>query len=256
MAVLADNKCVIDAYGVNYRDLNQRLRRTIEEGAQQITIENVCGQRYIGTNLHELGVLDGIRLDINGTPGNDLCAFLDGPEVYVHGNAQDGCGNTMNGGKIVVHGRAGDITGFAARGGQIFIRDDVGYRVGIHMKEFEDKRPLLVVGGWAQDFLGEYMAGGVIILLDLAGNAARNRTSFIGTGMHGGTIYLRGQVDEKQIGKEVGVAEMDSEDLAVVRKAVEEYSKLFDMDIKSVLDDTFVRLWPKSKRPYGRLYAY
>lgn len=100
------------------------------------------------------------------------------------------------------------------------------------------------------------MAGGVIILLDLAGNAARNRTSFIGTGMHGGTIYLRGQVDEKQIGKEVGVAEMDSEDLAVVRKAVEEYSKLFDMDIKSVLDDTFVRLWPKSKRPYGRLYAY
>jgi glutamate synthase domain-containing protein 3 len=75
---------------------------------------------------------------------------MDGPHIVVHGNAQDGCGNTMNGGEVIVHGRAGDVTGHAMRGGRIWIRDDAGYRVAIHMKEYEDKRPIIVIGGTAQ----------------------------------------------------------------------------------------------------------
>ncbi len=43
----------------------------------------------------------------------------------------------MNAGKIVVHGHAGDVLGYAMRGGKLFIKGDVGYRVGIHMKEYE-----------------------------------------------------------------------------------------------------------------------
>jgi glutamate synthase domain-containing protein 3 len=73
----------------------------------------------------------------------------------------------MDEGKIVIHGHAGDIAGYSMRGGSIFIRDDVGYRVGIHMKEYQDKVPAIVVGGTAQDFLGEYMAGGVLVVLGL-----------------------------------------------------------------------------------------
>jgi glutamate synthase domain-containing protein 3 len=74
--------------------------------------------------------------------------------------------------------------------------------------------------------------------------------------MHGGNIYIRGSVDPDQLGKEVGIAEMADEDWAVVRPAVEEYGRLFGVDVKSALQDDFCRLWPKSKRPYGRLYAY
>ena len=48
-----------------------------------------------------------------------------------------------------------------------YLRDDVGYRAGIHMKEYGDKKPVLVIGGTAQDFFGEYMAGGIVILLGL-----------------------------------------------------------------------------------------
>lgn len=246
----------INAEGVYYRDLNQRIREAIASGARRIEISGACGQRYIGTNLHGLEGLSDLAIDIFGTPGNDLGAFLNGPVITVRGNAQDGCGNTMNAGRIVVHGRAGDIAGFGARGGEVFIRDDAGYRVGIHMKEYEGQRPLLVVGGWAQDFLGEYMAGGVVILLDLKNDPRRPDTSFIGTGMHGGSIYVRGGVGPEQVGKEVGIAGMEEADWEVVRPAVQEYGRLFDVDVRHVLEDRFVRLWPKSKRPYGRLYAY
>jgi len=41
------------------------------------------------------------------------------------------------------------------------------------MKEYEDKRPVLVIGGTSQDFLGEYMAVGNIY----AGDGTLNLTS-------------------------------------------------------------------------------
>ncbi len=152
----------IDAKNLSTPELNVRLREAISNGTEKIIIHNVCGQRYIGTDLPK-----EIDIEVFGIPGNDLGAFLNGPRIEVHGNAQDGVGNTMDNGRIVVHGHAGDIVGLSARGGKIFIRDYVGYRAGIHMKEFEDKKPALVIGGSAQDFLGEYMAGGAIVLLGL-----------------------------------------------------------------------------------------
>ena len=60
----------------------------------------------------------------------------------------------------IIHGGAGDIVGHSMRGGEIYIRNNVGYRCGIHMKEYLDQKPMIVVGGTAQDYLGEYMAGG------------------------------------------------------------------------------------------------
>ena len=209
----------IDASGVYYKDLNTDLREAVDNGVGKIELHNVYGQRYIGTDL-----VKPVHIEIFGTPGNDLGAFMNGPKIVVHGNAQDGCGNTMNEGEIIVHGHAGDIIGLSARGGKIFIRDGVGYRGGIHMKEYRDKKPVLVIGGTAQDFLGEYMAGGILILLglDLA-EGEHHRAKYIGTGMHGGVIYLRGSVEEFQLGKEVGVADLEETDYNIVRTYVGEY---------------------------------
>jgi glutamate synthase domain-containing protein 3 len=61
------------------------------------------------------------------------------------------------------------------------------------MKEYKEKKPSLVIGGTAQDFAGEYMAGGVMILLGMNLKDGENHPAkYIGTGMHGGVIYLRG----------------------------------------------------------------
>ncbi|MBI2860164.1 MAG: hypothetical protein HYX91_01500 [Chloroflexi bacterium] len=241
----------IDAAGIYYRDLNARLREMVNNGASQVELVNVCGQRYIGTNLNRPA-----EIAIYGTPGNDLGAFMDGPRITVHGNAQDGCGNTMNNGEIIVHGHAGDITGLSARGGRIFVRDDVGYRAGIHMKEYGEKKPVLVIGGTAQDFFGEYMAGGAVVLLGLnLKEGERHRAKFIGTGMHGGVIYLRGSVDSYQLGREVGGATLEEEDFNTIRKLVNEYAGYFGGDVDEIMKLPFTKLVPLYLRPYGRLYT-
>ncbi|MFC1978027.1 hypothetical protein ACFLWS_07195 [Chloroflexota bacterium] len=242
----------IDATGIYYRELNAHLRNLVSNGTRKIKLNNVYGQRYIGTNLNE-----PVEIEIFGTPGNDLGAFMDGPRIIVHGNAQDGCGNTMNSGEIIIHGHAGDIIGLSARGGKIFIREDVGYRAGIHMKEYQDKKPVMVIGGTAQDFLGEYMAGGILILLGLNLKPGENhRAKFIGTGMHGGVIYLRGSVENYQLGKEVGVAELEENDYHILHQYVGEFSNCFGYQAQDILQHKFIKLHPRWLRPYGRLYAY
>jgi glutamate synthase domain-containing protein 3 len=163
----------------------------------------------------------------------------------------------MNGGEIIIHGHAGDILGLSARGGKIFVRDDVGYRAGIHMKEYQDKNPAVVIGGTAQDFLGEYMAGGILILLGLnLGKGERHKARFIGTGMHGGAIYIRGNIEEHQLGKEVGTAPPEEKDYQLLQKLVAEFAAHFGYETAEILKHDFIKLFPRWLRPYGRLYAY
>ena len=239
----------IDAKSLYYRDLNSILRIIIRNGAKKVEIYNVCGQRYIGTDLNS-----DVQIKIFGTPGNDLGAFMNGPKLIVNGNAQDGCGNTMNNGEIIIHGQTGDLLSHSMRGGKILVRDDVGYRVGIHMKECHDKKPNIVIGGTAQDFLGEYMAGGVILVLGLnllKGNCCKAR--FVGTGMHGGVIYEREKIFE--VGEGTKIMNTGKRDKLVIETLVQEFCKNFNLDFDTVMNAKFYKIVPISKRPYGKLYS-
>ncbi|MEK7397388.1 MAG: hypothetical protein AAB116_10685, partial [Candidatus Poribacteria bacterium] len=103
----------INADGLFYKDMNKLLRDTVlAHNLDKIKLTNVYGQRYIGTSIGQ-----PIKIEVEGTPGNDLGAFMNGPTIEIFGNAQDGCGNTMNAGEIIIHGNAGDILGISARGG-------------------------------------------------------------------------------------------------------------------------------------------
>ncbi len=246
----------IDATNMETRELNDLLRDLMLSGVQKIALRNVCGQRYIGTRLYT-PERRKVEIEIFGTPGNDLAAFLFGHKIIVHGNAQDGVGNTMDDGEVVIEGRAGDVLGFSMRGGKVFVRDSVGYRTALHMKEYEDKRPVLVIGGTSQDFLGEYMAGGIVILLGLGSKS--HKGNFLGTGMHGGVIYLRGRVDKAQVGSQVEISPLDGADREIVGHYVSEFIERFPelgLNKEEILKDEFMRLSPRSKRPYGKLYAY
>lgn len=240
----------IDAERMRYKDLNHLLRKIVSKGAERISIRNVCGQRYIGTDLETES-----QIDIYGTPGNDLGAFMNGPRLVVHGNAQEGCGNTMNDGQIVVHGSAGDITGHSMRGGSIFVRDDVGYRVGIHMKEYLRKIPKIVIGGSAQDFLAEYMAGGIVLVLGLTlAEGERCKARFVGTGMHGGVIYERGNILD--VSKGTRIMKIGKRDARVIADLVGEYCSYFGFERGGVLNSQFYKIVPVSKRPYENLYSH
>ena len=167
---------------MHFKTLNNLIRNSKDA---EVTIDNCIGQRFIGDGLR------GKTITINGTPGNALGAYLDGARIVVNGNAQDATGDTMNDGDIFIHGSSGDATGYAMRGGRIYVKGDAGYRAGIHMKAYREKLPVLVIGGAAGSFLGEYQAGGIIIVLGLGCESEIPVGYFCGTGMHGGKIYLR-----------------------------------------------------------------
>ncbi len=241
----------VDATDLYYRDLNALLRQLITaDGIERLEIHGVCGQRYIGTSLETT-----IPIDIYGTPGNDLGAFMSGPQIAVHGNAQDGCGNTMNDGQIVIHGHAGDATGLSMRGGKIFVRDYIGYRSGIHMKQYEDKLPQMVIGETAGDFLAEYMAGGVIVVLGLSlKDGEKSKARFVGTGMHGGVIYERGEILQPVAGTKV--LDVGKRDMKTITALVNQYCSHFGADPKAILSSEFKKILPVSKRPYANLFSH
>lgn len=243
----------IEAKGLHYRVLNEKIHQAIEKGEKEIILDHVNGQRYIGCAIKG----NDIKMIIHGTPGNDLAAFMDGPTVHVYSNSQDGVGNTMNGGKIIIHGDAGDIVGYAMRGGKIYIKGNVGYRVGIHMKAFNGLHPVIMIGGRAGNFLGEYMAGGLIFLLGLdRGGERAPLGTYAGTGMHAGKIYVRGSVQNYQLGKEIRVFDVNEGDLKEMHPYLKEFCQDFNLSLDEIVKGNFVKLIPYTHRPYGKLYAY
>jgi glutamate synthase domain-containing protein 3 len=251
----------IDAENLDYRELNSRVRKFLSSSSNNtVTIKNVLGQRYIGD-----GLKSAASINIYGTPGNDLGAFMDGPTIEVFGNGQDGIGNTMNSGKIIIHGDAGDIVGYSMRGGEIYVEKSIGFRGGIHMKSYCEKVPVIVIGGSAGNFLGEYMAGGIIILLGLYkrkkeffpfSGDSNIAGDYIGTGMHGGKIYIRGDIEDHKLGKEVKKVKPDGDDRLLLERHAVNYCRFFNFDKNKILKNSFLKLVPYSHRPYGKLYAY
>ena len=248
----------IEAKDLSYKTLNEKIREALKNGCKKIVLDNVCGQRYIGDGLRG----NDVQILIKGVPGNDLAAFMDGPKIIVQGNAQDGIGNTMNAGEIVVHGHAGDIAGHSMRGGRIFIKGDVGYRAGIHMKAYKNLFPVIIAGGTCGDFLGEYMAGGLLVVLGITHNSNAAPYSpevvgdFVGTGMHGGIILIRGRLDTKKLGREVRIAPPSDEDISILTAHLKDFCKYFHLDREEILKTSFIKLYPYTHRPYGKVYAY
>jgi len=133
------------------------------------------------------------------------------------------------------------------------------------MKSYREKVPVIVIGGSAGNFLGEYMAGGIIILLGLhkrgkAGLLFAGKPDIIGnytgTGMHGGKIYIKGNIEDYKLGKEVRKSVAGKDDLDLLDRYITAYCNLFNIDRKKIPSGSFLKLVPYSNRPYGKLYAY
>ncbi len=234
----------IDAKDLSYRELNEQIRASADS---EITVDNAMGHRYIGNGI------SGKNIRINGTAGNGLGAYLNGGTIVASSNAQDATGDTMNNGFIYIHGSSGDATGYAMRGGRIYIQGNTGYRTGIHMKAYKDQVPVIVIGGLPGSFLGEYQAGGIIIVLGLNANEAPV-FHFLGTGMHGGKIFLRVDQIPQDLPAQVVARQATEEDLAEIKPYVDEYSSYFG--VNGVFDKSFIVLTPNTKNPYKQLYTH
>lgn len=233
--------------GAHFSQINSQVRNTQD---RVIEINGCIGQRYIGTGLSDKTV------KINGIPGNALGAYLNGGDITVYGNAQDATGDTMNSGSIVIYGNAGDTTGYAMRGGKIYIRGNSGYRTGIHMKEYGEHKPIIVIGGRVGSFLGEYQAGGVIVVLGQNEDGLPIINNFCGTGMHGGVIYLRCKKLPKSIPDQVSAKTVKGAEVEELKDIIDDYCKYFpEYNAEELLNAQFTVLRPNSSNPYKQMYT-
>ena len=236
---------ILDVSQLDYKSVNEQLRGI----SDPVEMTGCCGQRFIAAGFSDL------QLCIKGTPGNALGAYLNGAEITVCGNAQDAVGDTMNNGKIVVHGNIGDTVGYAMRGGEIYVQGDAGYRVGIHMKEYQDKRPVIVIGGKCGSFLGEYQAGGTIIVLGLTDNDRKIISNYPCTGMHGGRVYLRSDMKDITLPAAVTASPASEQDLDEIRDYLGAFCDYFGYDLAAILHAPFTKIEPDSANPYKQMYV-
>lgn len=238
---------LIKAEGLSFREMNDRLRAATEA---DVRIEGCLGQRYIAAGM------SGLRVEIEGTPGNALGAYLSGCDIVVHGNAQDATGDTMDSGNITIYGNSGDATGYAMRGGGIYVQGNVGYRAGIHMKAYQEKSPCLLVGGCAGSFLGEYQAGGTIVVLGLHKEEGRPLVGhFCGNGMHGGRMYLRADTLPYALPEQVRAHRPSESDMAALRPLLDTFCAKFGEALEPLLQDAYFVLEPDTGNPYKALYT-
>ncbi len=243
----------IDTQGLSHQEINEKIRN-VEDA---YTLINCLGQRFIGAGMH------GKELTLVGTAGNALGAYFNGGKITVQGNAQDAVGDTMNDGELIIHGNIGDAAGYAMRGGKIYVKGNAGYRAGIHMKAYKEKIPVLVIGGKAGSFLGEYQAGGIIIVLDLQqeneGSRYEAKRKIVGnfpcTGMHGGKMLLRSACKDIAFPKNVHSHTPSTEEMKEFLPYIQTFCKYFGYEENELLSSPFTLVEPDSKNPYKQMYV-
>ena len=161
----------------------------------------------------------------------------------------------MNSGSIIIRGSVGDTAGYAMRGGEIYVQGNAGYRVGIHMKAYREQQPVIVIGGRAGSFLGEYQAGGTILVLGLHTGGKPIAGYFPCTGQHGGRVIFRGDVSALRFPPQVTPHPASEEELALLRPLVERWCALFGGDAVALLQGPFTVATPDTGNPYRQMYA-
>jgi glutamate synthase domain-containing protein 3 len=243
---------------LRYWVLNEQIHEAASNGTKHIVVKNTTGQRFIAACMER----SDLKIDIHGTPGNDLGVFMSGPTIEVFGNCEDQTGNTMNSGTIIVHGNAWDVTGLAARGGKILVRGDGGYRIGIHMKEYKDQKPVIMYGGKVKEFFGEYMAGGTLVALGMKinGSSVENIPArevvrgSLASGIHGGAIYIRGEVPQSHLGVGANLLPTNQDDERALSPILKEFCTRFNIDEDRIWEREIVKIVPSSARPFSSYY--
>jgi glutamate synthase domain-containing protein 3 len=123
------------------------------------------------------------------------------------------------------------------------------------MKSYMEHVPALVIGGKAGSFLGEYQAGGYIIVLGLGLEDSQIVGRFCGTGMHGGKIFLRTEHLPPDLPMQVKASEAGPEDMAEIDTYIKGFCEKFDVNYDEIVNSRFFVLTPDTKNPYKQLYT-
>ncbi len=150
-------RLVIDGLGYPSQGEGSLARAIVsaaEMGFRSITVIRARGHRFLANGLGK--GMDGLRVEVFGSPGDYLASGIDGAEVVVHNNGQDQLAQIMVSGKLVVHGDVGQTFMYAAEGGQAYVLGSAAGRPLINGVG----SPRVVINGTCLDYLAEsFMAG-------------------------------------------------------------------------------------------------
>jgi glutamate synthase domain-containing protein 3 len=189
----AERTAEIDAHGLEFREVNRRIKQALADGVRDITVLNPAAKHNLG-----VGILQPCRLVFEGSCGYFAAGLIDGPRVHVKGRVGWSLAENMMDGEVVVDGAAGSCTGAALRGGTIVVRGNVGARTGINQKGGN-----IVVGGDAGFITGFMMQKGRIVVCGDVGRAT-------GDSMYDGEIFVGGTIGS--LGTDAVFAEVDALD--------------------------------------------
>jgi NADPH-dependent glutamate synthase beta subunit-like oxidoreductase/Pyruvate/2-oxoacid:ferredoxin oxidoreductase delta subunit len=114
----------------------------------------------------------------------------------------------------------------------------------------------MIVGERIGDYVGEYMAGGTIIVLGYSLEEGTSPVSqHVASGMFGGEIFIRGTLSQHQLGKGAVMHPAAQEDIERIRPWLEEYAQIFSLDLGLILNVPFAVIRRAGERPYGNLYV-
>ena len=173
-----NNKIEFDAKDMEIQEINLKIRDLMKDGNGHIVMHNPMAKHSLA-----VGILNRLRLDIEGSLGYFGCGLIDGPNIHISGRVGWSCAENMLSGTLVVEKNAGSTFGAAIRGGDLVCKGDVGSRTGIDMKG-----GTIIVGGRTGALSGFMMQRGRMIVL---GDAGPN----LGDSMYDGTIYVGGKIN-------------------------------------------------------------
>ena len=205
----------IDAKELNCRELNNKIKSSMEKGYGTIVVQNPQGKHSLG-----VGILNKLNLIFEGSLGYFGVGSIDGPLVRITGRVGWSCAENMMAGKVVIEKNAGSCFGAALRGGDLVCKGSVGARTGIDMKG-----GTIIVGGDAGAFTGFMMQRGRIVIL---GDVGDN----LGDSMYDGTIFVGGKI--KSFGSDAIESELTSIDKSWLRRKLKVAEIGSDLDVSKI----------------------
>ncbi|KAI0556369.1 Glutamate synthase [NADPH] large chain (chloroplast) [Gracilaria domingensis] len=200
---------------------------------------------FIAKKYGNNGFKGNLQLDFKGIAGQSFGAFiLQGMHLSLIGEANDYVGKGMNGGEIIVVPEVttpldqmqpviiGNTCLYGATGGYLFVSGQAGERFAVR-----NSLAQAVIEG-VGDHACEYMTGGIVIVLGLAG---RN----IGAGMTGGLAYFLDENNDlvskinSQIVKYQRIATHEGE------KQLKNFIELYEIKTKSLKAQHILQNWSK-----------
>ena len=214
----------IDAKDLHYTPLNQQIRAAVAEGAKEIVIDNVLGQRFIGDGLRG----DGVTITVNGVPGGDLAMFMSGPTIIVNGNA------TMHRATPWTRERSSSmgapVTPSPTACGA------AGLCPGQH--RLPGRHPYETIPGETPDPRCRRIGPGIPRRIHgrrtphcpWLNSITPVSERGIGSGIHGGEIIIRGTVDEKNLGVGAKQQPITSKEREAIMPIIMDFAQVFGID--------------------------